>query len=371
MARIFTSVLRIASIAVPRNVRLALAANIFVAAGVVIIFIINLFFTQRIVRSLHPNAGWHRAGTTIFRLLGALIALTLIIVITATVQSFYTLSTRTRLIDRGLQLYGACYLAVVATLPILFVITSIITPRHAHDRFGQGRLRSKILTLLLGSFLVSVGAWYRFGTALQKPIPRSQPLPVYFSKAPFYFFNFGVEVMVVYLYAIMRVDRRFHVPDGARWRQSYAPPAPPPLPQEEEDEEEEKSDEEKSDGATDIEKTAQILEMPRPVANPEHRKSGWMGVKRPLSIPDPNRRTWTLAEQERIIRRLGGPWEIVSDPEELSPLPSPDRSFFTAGSDRPPSIPSTITIENEWPMEDDMIQEWDSRRATMDLDYRK
>jgi hypothetical protein len=34
-------------------------------------------------------------------------------------------------------------------------------------------------------------------------------------------FNFGVEILTVYLYAIMRVDRRFHIPDGARGPGSY------------------------------------------------------------------------------------------------------------------------------------------------------
>jgi hypothetical protein len=34
-------------------------------------------------------------------------------------------------------------------------------------------------------------------------------------------FNFGVEILTVYLYAIMRVDLRFHIPNGARGPGSY------------------------------------------------------------------------------------------------------------------------------------------------------
>lgn len=40
-------------------------------------------------------------------------------------------------------------------------------------------------------------------------------MPGYFSKGWFYVVVFGVEVLVVFGYAIMRVDLRFWVPEGA------------------------------------------------------------------------------------------------------------------------------------------------------------
>ncbi|KAK3060612.1 hypothetical protein LTS18_008151 [Coniosporium uncinatum] len=49
----------------------------------------------------------------------------------------------------------------------------------------------------------------------------TQPLPAYLSKGPFYVFNFTVEVLTVYLYAYVRVDRRFHIPNGAKGPGSY------------------------------------------------------------------------------------------------------------------------------------------------------
>jgi hypothetical protein len=52
-------------------------------------------------------------------------------------------------------------------------------------------------------------------------VPRSQPLPAYYSRACFYVFNFVVEIIAVYLYAFLRVDLRFHIPDGARGPGSY------------------------------------------------------------------------------------------------------------------------------------------------------
>lgn len=223
MARIVTSILRIASTCLPTDISLAIAAQIFVAAGVLIVFIINLLWTQRIVRSLHPNIGWHRAGSIILNILFVLIGLTLAIVITATVQTFYTLRPRTRTIDRDLQLYSATFLTIISFLPIPITLIALAIPRKApHDRFGVGRLRTKIIVLLLGSTLLCLGASYRCGTSWLQPVPRSQPLPGYYHKAAFYIMNFGVELLTVYLYAIMRVDLRFHVPNGAKGPGSYA-----------------------------------------------------------------------------------------------------------------------------------------------------
>jgi len=222
MSRIVTCIMRISSICLPTNVSLAIAAAIFVAAGILLVFVINLIWSQRILRSLHPHIGWHPALSVAFKALYVFIVLTLVINITATVQSFYTLRPRTRKIDRSLQLYGTTFFAIVSSLPILVVLLSLAIPRRgAHDRFGAGRLRAKITVLLLGSSLATLGAWYRCGTTWKDPVPKTEPLPGYFHKACFYLFNFTLDIMIVYFYALMRVDLRFHVPDGAKGPRSY------------------------------------------------------------------------------------------------------------------------------------------------------
>jgi hypothetical protein len=223
MARTATNVLRIASVLLPSNLNLAIAAAIFVAAGVLIVFIVNLFFAQRILRSMHPHIGWHSTLSIGFKVLYGLVACTLVVVITATVQSFFTLRPRTRTIDRDLQLYASTLLAVISFLPILIIAISLAMPRRsAPEKFAQGRLRTKIITVLIGTFLISLGAAFRCGTSWKHPVPLSQPRPTYFSKACFYIFNFTVEILVVYLYAIIRVDRRFWIPNGAKGPGSYA-----------------------------------------------------------------------------------------------------------------------------------------------------
>lgn len=223
MARITTCILRIASISLPTNLRLAIAAQIFVAAGILLIFIINLIWSQRILRAHHP-LGWHPSIRWVFNALYTVVVFALAIVITSVVQSFYTLRPRTKTIDRALQLYGATLFAVVAFLPIPIVALALALSRASRreiETFGEGKHRTKIAVLMAGATLCCLGAAYRAGASWMPPVPLSQPEPARFYRGWFYFMNFGLEVLIVYMYAIMRVDLRFHIPNGAKGPGSY------------------------------------------------------------------------------------------------------------------------------------------------------
>ena len=187
-----------------------------------ILFIINIIFSMRLVRSLHPSLGWHPGFSIAFKFLCVLIGMTLIMVISGTVQSFYTLDPTIKNRDRQLQVYGSTFLAIVATLPLPGTLLSLLIPYSPPDRFGVGRLRTKVIVLLVSTMLLSLGAWYRCGSTFAPPVPRSQPLPSYLGKGAFYMFNFFVEIQTVLMYAILRVDLRWHVPNGAHGAGSYS-----------------------------------------------------------------------------------------------------------------------------------------------------
>jgi len=222
MSRIVTCIMRIVWATRPTNVRIAIAAQVFVAAGVVLLFVINVIFAQRIIRSAHPNFGWHKGFALAFKLIYVLIVLTLIMLITCTVQSFYTLNTNTRRIDRDVQIYGQVFYAAIAFLPIPLVIGGLIVPRKTRvEKFGSGRFRSKIRILLFAAVVLCLGASFRAGTNIKTPRPRSHPA-WYQHKACFYIFNFTVELLVIVSYAGLRVDRRFHVPNGSHAAGDYS-----------------------------------------------------------------------------------------------------------------------------------------------------
>lgn len=394
MSRIMTCILRIVSVANPRNVQLAIAAQIFVAVGVLILFLINLVFTMRLVRSLHSSVGWHPVFSVAFKILCVLVGSTIILVISSTVQSFYTLDTGIKATDKSLQLYASTFLAVVATLPLPIVISSLLIPYSPPDQFGVGSLRTKVIVLLVSSAFLSLGAWYRCGSSFQPSVPRNQPLPGYLGKAPFYFFNFFVEIQTVFFYAIMRVDLRFHIPNGAKGPGSYSQPQPNGgaestdsgpnssnpngnnrTSSDSDSIAELTSDPEKAESlyfrpelntrqktrSTASQNTAQIMRFfaknsieqttfkftvtPPPgtpttptIPTTPSTSTTPSTPTTPTSLTSEMERARRESEQERTMKRLGGPWEK---------LPSPTISRFSEDT-VPPSIPDTIHNGGDW-----------------------
>ena len=223
MSRIVTMIMRIVWAVHPRNVSIAIAANVFVAAGVVLLFVINLLFAQRIVRASHPHSGWHPIFHYAFIAIYVIIVLSLFALITSVIQSFYTLNLNTKRIDRDIQLYGGTFYAVISFLPILLVVGGLIIPRKTRvEKFGSGRFRHKIAILLLASILLCAGATFRVAVNYAGgKRPRDDPAP-YQSKACFYIFNFTVEILVIYLYVLVRVDQRFFIPSGSHGPGDYS-----------------------------------------------------------------------------------------------------------------------------------------------------
>ena len=222
MARITACTMRLVWSTHLTNISVAIAAQVFIAAGVLLLFIINLIFVQRILRASHPHWAWAKWLSLVFKLYYASIVVMLAALITCTVQSFFTLSHNIRRIDRDVQLVGATYFAVAAFLPIPLVFLRLILPNKVEhvDKFGEGRFRTKIRILLFTSFILTLGAAFRAGTAY---VPRPAADPAwYHSKACFYLFDFTIEIIVVALYAVIRVDKRFHIPNGAHGPGSYS-----------------------------------------------------------------------------------------------------------------------------------------------------
>ena len=223
MSRIVTMVMRIVWANYPLNVRVAIASNIFVAAGVVLLFVINLLFAQRIIRAAHPNSGWHPLFHYSFIAIYVIIILSLCALITSVIQSFYTLNLNTKRIDRDILLYGVTFYSVISFLPIVLVIGGLLIPRKTRvEKFGSGRFRHKIAILLVASVLLCAGATFRAAVNYAGGTrPRTNPAK-YQNKACFYIFNFTVEILVVYLYVLVRVDKRFFIPNGSHGPGDYS-----------------------------------------------------------------------------------------------------------------------------------------------------
>ncbi|KAI1463844.1 uncharacterized protein F4812DRAFT_234070 [Daldinia caldariorum] len=213
MARIVTLSLRIAWANRQTNVRLAIAANIFVNAGILIVYVVNLIFAQRILRAKQPSIGWNTALRILYRVLYAGIACALIMVITAVVLSVYRLDPYTLRACRDVQLTSGTYLLVITALPIFLTAAAYLLPRTPNqERFGDGKMRTKAVIVIATACLCMLNAGFKAGTAYSPQRPLHDPA-WYHGKAPFYVFNFAVEILILCVLTLTRVDKRFYIPD--------------------------------------------------------------------------------------------------------------------------------------------------------------
>ena len=222
MARVVSCVMRIAWACHPQSAQLSIAAFIFVSAGVLIVLVVNLTFAQRILRATQPTIGWHPIFKGIFKLLYALTVILLITTVFAIVQSHYTLDPEHLRTDLNLELAAMTYFLSLAFFPIILIYLSHVIPRtRTIEKFGTGRWKTKVRILMIGSALCTLGAAFRTGTQFLHPRRPSEPA-WYHSRTCFYLFNFTIEVLVVYVYLITRVDQRFYVPNGSRKHGDYS-----------------------------------------------------------------------------------------------------------------------------------------------------
>ncbi|CUS14334.1 unnamed protein product [Tuber aestivum] len=218
MSRIVTFSMRIAWATHPRNAQVAIAASVFVAAGVVLLFVVNLNFAQRLLRAYHPRLVGNKLFDRGFLVYYISVVLVLIIVITTTVQSFYTLSAHTLNIDSSIRKFGIIYFAVFAFAPIpMLLIGNLIPSNTPRQNFGKrGDLTEKTLIVLFASgILIFTLTETALSTALRAAtsfMPRPATDPGWFnSRASFYVFTPLLEVVVVAMYAATRADQKFHV----------------------------------------------------------------------------------------------------------------------------------------------------------------
>ncbi|KAI8623427.1 hypothetical protein F5Y19DRAFT_458590 [Xylariaceae sp. FL1651] len=223
MSRIITFILRIVWATRQHNVRLAIAANVFVNAGVLIIYIINLIFAQRILRAKQPYIGWHPSINIVLKIFYVGIGAALILVIYSVVQGAYTLDPYKLHAVRDIQLAAITYLLVFTTLPLwLLLVAHFLLPKSADEElFGHGSTRSKVIINVLSSCIAIFIAGFKAGTTWEAPRPVSNPA-WYQSKPAFYVFSFVLELLILGLLTFSRVDKRFHIPDGSKQPGDYS-----------------------------------------------------------------------------------------------------------------------------------------------------
>jgi len=221
MTRVLACTLRIVWATRPHDVSVGIAANIFAGLGVLLVYIFNLLFAQRILRALHPAIGWHPMVRALYKAKYALLICTVVLLVSMTVLEFYTLDRHTLSVCAWVLRGAIVFIFVLAASPLVVLAICFTVPvsQEVHH-FGEGSMVSRVCALLLTTIFCTIIAGFKVGTGWSTPRPATDPA-WYDSKACFYIFNFTFEILTLSVFLLSRVDKRFHVPDGSSKRKTY------------------------------------------------------------------------------------------------------------------------------------------------------
>ncbi|KAK6331688.1 hypothetical protein TWF718_002234 [Orbilia javanica] len=221
MSRVVTLSLRSAWSFKPTDIDLAIANQVFNAAGVVALYILNLMFCHRLFRARHPSVEHGKRRKLFYGSFAAiytLIGCTFVLVIAPTIWSFFTQDPDLQRKFMTIRKVGGTILAVIAFAPFIIVPITLLTPHKGvetslgTERKAEGGFWLKGLIILVGAFFLAFGAGFRAGVAYMPPRLRINPA-WYHSRAAYYVTYFAFEYIVVLWFTIMRVDQRFSVYD--------------------------------------------------------------------------------------------------------------------------------------------------------------
>lgn len=213
------------------HARVALAAGVLASAGVVLPVVANVLLATRLLpllpRRRRRRRRSRRGGAGKRLVLASLVAV-LVMIVVCSVHGALTPDEDARAKGRTVLRFAGVYLAVVAALPGLLLLLLLLMAMVAVAVAGPGKypgekmvedrlsasasLWVRVGLVVFTSALLAVGAGFRAGVNFAVR-PVDQPA-WYHSRAAFYCFTFGIELLVVYTYAVARFDRLFSVQES-------------------------------------------------------------------------------------------------------------------------------------------------------------
>lgn len=225
MSRILACTMRIVWARQPSNADVALVASVFLNAGILLVYIINVLFAWRMVRASYPSFGWNPIARALnkvllWAVLGFILPLIVIIVLRVKKPTLAGITTASTVLSRLANTY---FLIIALAAPVLLALAIVKSRRGktVQDPFGEGSWNGKIIVLSTAIVLALIEAGFRCGTSWAPARLASDPA-WWDSKAAFYCFNFMIDVMILTLFLVGRIDRRFHVPNKADGPGSYS-----------------------------------------------------------------------------------------------------------------------------------------------------
>lgn len=179
-----------------------------------VIFAVNIFLTQRIIRSMHPKFGWSLPFSLITRAMAISVPIFIVSQIVSIIVIFFSVDNEGRFdgFEKLLKV-GTTYLLILATFPFWAIFLACSVPGPKPEKFGVGHLRVKTSLVMVASTMLTTGAIVRI-YAIFNPRPADTD-DVLYGRPVFYTTQFMLEILVVAAYAIFRFDLLFHIPNGS------------------------------------------------------------------------------------------------------------------------------------------------------------
>lgn len=164
---------------------------------------------------MHPTVGWGNVFSFVTLGLAFSVPLIVIVQITALVGLFlFSVDNIDRLTAFSSVLkFGSSYNLFLAAFPFVAIGIACAVPGPRPEKFGTGHLRVKTSMVMFASVLLTTGAVVRIYASFNRQLPNTTD--VLFGKTIFYTTQFMLELFVVVMYAVLRFDLLFHIPNGS------------------------------------------------------------------------------------------------------------------------------------------------------------
>lgn len=204
--RVLACAVRMAWASRPGNVRVAVASQVLLQAGVLLLLLLNLILAERVLLARRPGP---RARRCLRVLLGAMSALTvsaLVMVVVSIIVSVYSLEQRTIEQCRDVQRAAATYLVLLAVAPAALLLVAALLSTEPISRVTK--VRSEVAIVLSSCLLCTLNAGFKAGVVWARPKSLFDPA-WYHSRACLYTFVLGTEVVALVLVLATRADLKF------------------------------------------------------------------------------------------------------------------------------------------------------------------
>lgn len=163
---------------------------------------------------MHPQFGWSPGFSIITRGMAISVPVVILLQIGSLIGLFFSVGVEARANGfEGVLKFGSSYNLFLVTFPFLAIGISCAIPGPKPEKFGSGDLRVKTSLVMFVSALLTTGAVVRTYAFFNKRLPGNDD--VLYGKPVFYTTQFMLEIIVVALYALLRFDLLFHIPNGS------------------------------------------------------------------------------------------------------------------------------------------------------------